>query len=122
MNEPRIEAEKMVAFLDDVRDSPPGWVLWRSYDEAVAWMSEHGCPGFISLDHDLGWYETAEPSERDAKSGLDLVRWMIARDSDGTFFPKGFAFTVHSMNPVGRARMLVEFGDYLERRRAGGSL
>ena len=109
------------AYLDDVRTPPDGWVLWRSYDEAVAWMTLHGCPGFVSLDHDLGVYTPAMDAYLNgdrAKTGMDVVRWMIERDRDGTFFPDGFAFTVHSMNPVGRERMLAELGGYLSDRAA----
>ena len=108
---------RVCAFLDDIRTPPEGWVLWRSYDEAVAWMTEHGCPAYVSFDHDLGWYVTAEPSPNDEKSGLDVVRWMIGRDSAGDFIPLDFAFAAHSMNPVGRARILDEMGDHMEWRR-----
>ena len=78
-------------FLDDERQPPQGeWVIVRSYDEAVRYVTQHGMPTKISFDHDLG----------EAKSGQDFARWLV----DHHFIqplPDDFSFVVHSRNPVG---------------------
>ena len=43
-------------YLDDLRIPPntKEWIIVRSYNEAIKWMKNNGCPDFISFDHDLG--------------------------------------------------------------------
>ena len=86
----------MNLFLDDER-SPPNdrpWLVVRSVENAMAIIDEHGCPMFISFDHDLG---------RDLLTGFDFAKWLVDRDLDagGTFFPSGFWYYVHSQNTEG---------------------
>jgi len=90
-------------FLDDLRDPPADgheWVVVRSYREAVAHMTEHGCPSYMSFDHDLG---EATPHEFDPPSGYDVAHWMVDRDLEhrGMWIPPDAQFHVHSQNPVG---------------------
>jgi hypothetical protein len=43
-------------FLDDERFPPDDgseWVIVRSAFEAMLYCMDHGCPEFISFDHDL---------------------------------------------------------------------
>lgn len=88
-------------FLDDERHPPEDgrvWTLARSMEEAIGLIEQHGCPVFISFDHDLGY------KGRDLlPTGHDLAKWLIERDLDagGRFFPSGFWYFVHSQNPVG---------------------
>ena len=84
-------------FLDDLRSPPPytteKWVVARSYDEAIEIIELYGMPAYISFDHDLG---DCVPT------GCDLVKKLVEMSLDGVIkFPDGFAYGVHSMNPVG---------------------
>lgn len=102
----------MKLFLDDER-FPPGeghdWAIVRDVPEAIAYMLEHGCPPFISFDHDLG---------EDKQTGHDLAKWMVERDLDteGRFFADGFQYYVHSQNPVGLANIKGLLDKYLSQR------
>jgi hypothetical protein len=87
-------------FLDDERFPAKNWddidhKIVRNYDEAIQIMSEYGCPLSMSFDHDLG-----DPK---AKTGYDVVKWMVEQDlnSGKIWFRKDFTFYVHSQNPVG---------------------
>jgi len=83
-------------YIDDLRDpKSDGWVIVRSYPEAIHYLRTNGCPDYISFDHDLG--------AAGDLSGYDIAKWMVERDMDsnGEFIPFGFDFNVHSANPVG---------------------
>ena len=98
-------------YLDDIRiPTTSGQSIVRSYKEAIEYMEEHGCPDFISFDHDLG--------DREEQTGLDVVKWMITQDldNDGKFIPKDFKFNVHSANPPGAANIEGLLTGYLEQR------
>lgn len=89
-------------FIDDERMPPSShdntsWDVVRSSLEAIQYMMDHGCPMFISFDHDLGGDDTA----------MRVVKWMVERDidTDGQFMPQGFTFVVHSQNPIGAANI-----------------
>ena len=52
----------------------------------------HGMPNDISFDHDLGGSDTSRV----------FISWMVdALLNELIAFPEGFAFHVHSQNPVG---------------------
>lgn len=110
----------MILWLDDVREPWKhgyGGAIWaKTYDSAVAAL-QTGDVAFASLDHDIGACEdcvkagyhigdmkTSETTFYNrcphAKSGYDVVCWMEEHD---VWPPNGVV--VHSMNPVGRARM-----------------
>jgi len=102
-------------FLDDMRDPPPGdhnWIVVRSTQAAIDWCEAHGAPDFVAFDHDLGLDDT----------GMAFAKWLIECDieSEGQFLPRNFAFSIHSMNPVGRENLQGLMGSYLAHRHQAG--
>jgi hypothetical protein len=105
-------------FLDDVREvdrlygsvawAAPHtgeWVTCRSMDEAVNTVLARGWPTLISFDHDLG---DAVPT------GMDFARWLVEHDLEHASMPDGFAYEVHSWNPVGAANIRGLMQGYLD--------
>ena len=101
-------------FIDDERFPPEKWpsqhplMLARSSADAICLMQIHGCPAFISFDHDLGGEDTA----------MKIVNWMINQDMDTrhyglVFIPVYFSFAVHSQNPVGAKNITELLNRYL---------
>lgn len=103
-------------FLDDERN--PNQVTWvsfpapyykfdivRNYLEFVIHVRSLGVPDFVSFDHDLAdvHYEAMLRGSSDygeEKTGYDCAKWLVHYCLEqGHVFP---AFTVHSMNPVGK--------------------
>lgn len=82
-------------WLDDVRPAPGGWAHVRTAPEAIAAISAGGVVA-ISLDHDLG-------DEEGVGTGYDVAVWIENGAATGTL--ARLIWTVHSANPVGRARM-----------------
>lgn len=93
-------------FIDDVRSPPLGWALARTYDEAIALLSSAACLESVSFDHDLGTCDVCASvgctscACRCHMTGYDVVSWMEEHD----IWPRSRP-TVHSSNPVGRARI-----------------
>jgi hypothetical protein len=102
-------------WLDDLRPAPDGWMHVTTVEEEQKYL----CRGVVrraSLDHDLGvcsrcyngtperWLEEhgyqSMPHCEHFGTGYSLVRWMEAIDCWPLEKP-----TVHSANPVGRAKM-----------------
>jgi hypothetical protein len=82
----------MKVFLDDVRDSPEGWLRTYSVEGTIE-LLESGFVTELSLDHDLGTEET----------GYDVVKWIEEKvATEGFVAPE---IRIHSANPVGRKRM-----------------
>ena len=83
-------------YLDDVRNpKSKGWIIVRSYDEFVNYITENGLPEEISFDHDLG-----EDSVKPIKSGYDCAKWLCEYCwGNGIPIP---SWNIHSANPVGR--------------------
>lgn len=82
-------------YLDDIRVPRTGndWTICRSAEEAMTYCLTNGVPHFVSFDHDLG---------DNVPSGFDFAKWLVETDLDRPgFIPEGFAFNVHSANPVG---------------------
>lgn len=101
-------------YLDDERmpkTKGRDWVIVRSVKEAWAYMCQHGCPSYISFDHDLG-------SDVDA---MHLVRRMIERDlkTGGNFIPADFEFNVHSANVCGKANIEGLLNSYMKTVKGG---
>lgn len=102
-------------FLDDVRElrtiypgaDPSGWVICRSYDEAVDAV-RRSWPEFVSFDHDLG---------DGVPSGMDFAKFLVAHDLDHGGMPDGFRYAVHSANPPGAANINGLLANYLDLRR-----
>jgi hypothetical protein len=98
-------------YLDDVRPCPLGWTLAKTV-RAAQILLHSGLVTDASLDHDLGACESCLAEWRKGErvhempncehfgTGYTLVCWM---EKTG-IWPKNKT-TVHSMNPVGRARM-----------------
>lgn len=93
----------MTLWLDDIR--PPkkyGYpdAYWaKTAEEAIA-ILQTGAVTFASLDHDLSEMAIWGLSPSEEKTGYDVVRWM----EENGVWPSG-GVKVHSMNPVGKARM-----------------
>ena len=102
-------------WLDDIRPAPEGWVHVKTADEAKALLKQ-GSVRRASFDHDLGvcsdcykgspeqWLEEhgyqSMPHCEHFGTGYTLICWMEENDCWPTERP-----TVHSANPVGRAKM-----------------
>ena len=99
-------------YLDDVRNRPEGFVLARSYAEAIDLVQKLGCPRFISFDHDLGLFDDGTEL-----NGHDFAKWLIEGDLDGkVLIPQDFTFNVHSSNPKGRENIKGILDNYLKFR------
>lgn len=83
------------------------WTIARSHDEAVRLVAEFGFPEHVSFDHDLG---------DAASSGLTFARFLVDLDLSTGAMPEGFAFDVHSANPVGKANIVGLMESYLSHR------
>lgn len=93
----------MMLWLDDIR---PPWKYgyigaeWcKTAEEAIALLAT-GKITFASLDHDLSEMATIGQPSTGEKTGYTVVCWM----EENKIWPKD-GVRVHSMNPVGRARM-----------------
>jgi hypothetical protein len=103
----------MKLFIDDERfppDDETEWKIVRTVPEAKLWIGEHGCPDFISFDHDLG--------DEVGGDAIELVHWLIETDlnADGAFIPRDFTYYVHSQNPVGVKNIQGWLDGYLSQR------
>ena len=85
----------MKLFLDDERDTAPGFVRAYWPHEAIA-ILERGQVTLLSLDHDLG---------DDARgTGFDVLLWLEEAVATRGFDPPQIA--IHSANAAARTRML----------------
>ena len=80
-------------WLDDERPANKDWVVCRSSQEAIEYVKTHGCPVYMSLDHDLGINDTTMVF---LKALMDM--W------DGLTPPP--EYKVHSANPVGKLNII----------------
>lgn len=94
-------------FIDDERHPPKGdWVVVRSVRDAINVITDQGFPQFISFDHDLGYQKP---------TGMEFAHWLIKEDLNHGWMEKvGFAFDVHSMNPVGARNIRLLLLNYIE--------
>jgi CheY-like chemotaxis protein len=92
------------------------WKIVRSYDEAIAWVTEHGFPDVISFDHDLGLLHYANDYS-DGKTGYDFTKWLVEYDMDTNTMPEDFHFTVHSKNPIGSENIRTLLENYIRQKR-----
>ncbi len=84
----------MKVFLDDLRETPEGWVRVYWPEEAFELLAT-GQVTEISLDYDLG--------DDRRGTGYDVIQWI-----EEAVFTRGFRapkITVHSANSAARARM-----------------
>lgn len=103
-------------YLDDLRPVPDGWLLVKTAQDAIR-VLEKGHVEHLSLDHDLGACE-------ECLQGMTPEEWLVKNDLKSMpnceHFGTGYTVvcwmeetgiwpehkpTVHSANPVGRARM-----------------
>jgi hypothetical protein len=58
-------------YVDDLRDCPDGFVIARTFDDAVKFFKENEIH-ILTLDHDLGENEDGQ----ELKNGYDLVKYI----------------------------------------------
>lgn len=85
---------KIKLYVDDLRDCPEGFVVARSFQEALYFFSHYEIE-LLSLDHDLGEDEKGNI----LPSGYDLVKHI------GEYGLKADTIYIHTDNPVGRENM-----------------
>lgn len=104
-------------YMDDVRPAPdPSWTVARTIEEAKTHLATRDVIA-ASLDHDMGACEDCTRNGRHvgdmrtpettfsnwcrhAPDGYALVVWMLEHGHRPPLV------TVHSMNPIGRSRMI----------------
>lgn len=88
---------KVIPFDEIIRNS------WDFFD----YIKEHGCPDYISFDHDLG---------DESNDGYEIVKQLVTMDilRSGKLIPENFTWHVHSANPVGRDNINKYLEQYLE--------
>lgn len=86
----------MKLYVDDERPCPDGWILAKTYQEAIQIIFEPGCFAIthLSLDHDLGT----------EKTGYDIA-CAIEAGAHARHLPEIPFMTCHSANPVGKERI-----------------
>lgn len=100
-------------FLDDERFPSDGeWIICRTVKNAITLCEVMGCPTYISFDHDLG---------ENLQTGKDFANWLVEKDMDSqrTFIPMSFDYTVHSQNPIGTDNIKFFLAQYLTERFGG---
>ena len=111
----RMDKVMIDLWLDDLRPAPDGWAHVKTVEQAQEYL-RRGVVRGASLDHDLGacsrcydgmlerWLEEhghqSMPHCDHFGTGYSLVRWMEENDRWPLEKP-----TIHSANPVGRAKM-----------------
>lgn len=118
-------------FIDDERFPPADhdkagrpWVISRTLEETRDTIKERGAPAFISFDHDLGDHiptgldiakamVTADLIAEHGRAGDETDNLACGFDEIGFRFPKGFSFTIHSMNSVGGPNIEALLNRYL---------
>ena len=100
----------MKIYLDDIRNTPDGWVRCYWPNEVLSLMDTYLVEE-ISLDHDLG--------DDSRGTGYDVLLRMeeMSRFGQLKYLPK---ITIHSANPVGKQKMLIAINkikDFYEQNR-----
>ena len=103
-----------VLFLDDLRTLDQAGVSYptdelviiaRNMDDAIFYVLRHGIPRVVHFDHDLA--EEHYIIGHGDKTGYDFAKWLCDYILDHDLnFPKNFHYTVHSMNPVGKDKII----------------
>jgi hypothetical protein len=94
-------------WIDDVRP-PPGkdWLWCKDYDSGFRVISLIEDIEEISFDHDLGYIPAPETTE---KTGYDLLKFFLAMNINNLH---NISIHIHSMNIVGRKRMIDLLNSY----------
>ena len=97
-------------YLDDVRTpQTDGWIIVRTYEEFVDWITKNGIPDEISFDHDLAQISYDPKNLKETftyyeKTGYDAAKWLCQYCwTNGLPIP---TWNVHSANPVGRDNII----------------
>ena len=86
----------MKIFLDDVRDTPEGYVRCYWPSEVIELLKANPVSE-LSLDHDLG--------DDEKGTGYDVLKWIEEEVYTNNFTPPK-VIKVHSANPIAKQRML----------------
>ena len=91
----------MNIWIDDMRKAPKGFYHCKNYEEAISafaiCLNDGKSIDLVCFDHDLG----------EEKSGYDIAKYIVENSIDIK------AFSIHSMNPVGRnniRQLLTHYG------------
>ena len=91
-----MNTQKVYIYLDDLRDTPKGFIRTHSVNETIRLIEELEKQNLeimlIDLDHDLGNYAS------DGGDAIKLLDWLAERN---TLYP----IKIHTMNGVGRDNM-----------------
>lgn len=111
-----------ILFLDDLRTPDQAGVgypvdelmiIARSMDDAIFYVMRYGIPRVIHFDHDLA--EEHYIKGYGDKTGYDFARWLCDYILDNDLdFPKNFQYAVHSMNPVGREKIISYMNTFMK--------
>ncbi|MFS0855203.1 cyclic-phosphate processing receiver domain-containing protein [Paenibacillus taichungensis] len=85
---------KINLYVDDLRDCPSGFVVARTYYEAIH-ILETNSVGILTLDHDLG----EDVDGKELPNGYDLVKYFCEHGL------RADKIYIHTDNPVGRQNM-----------------
>ena len=88
----------MKLWIDDLRLPPEGWVWAKTSEEAINILNSGAKIEEMSLDHDLGGDDTV----------MNFFAVLEEKVYEGSL-KFDFCWTVHSMNPVGRASIIRAF-------------
>jgi hypothetical protein len=87
------------------------WVVIRTYEDFVNYITEHGTPEMVSFDHDLTYEHYLSENQKDinyetmkVKTGYHAAMWLIEYCKNKNIeLPK---VKVHSQNPEGKKNIL----------------
>ena len=96
----------MKVFLDDMRETPTGWIRCYWPNEVITLLKAGGVDE-ISLDHDLG--------DDFIGTGYDVIKWIEEAVYTRGFIPP--VIHVHSANGVARDKMLAGIESIMKDRR-----
>lgn len=85
----------MKVYLDDERKTPQDWVRTYTVEETIE-LIKSGNVTDLSLDNDLG---------EGLKEGYKVLDWLEEQVYADPTFPVPQNISIHSANPVARARM-----------------
>ena len=127
-----LDDERVPSDVNWIRLPSAAWQVVRNFDEFCAAINKHGVPKFVTFDHDLAEehyrvmleevsavdkkFTIFMPSDDEfegmnmtfdydtEKTGYGCAKWLVDHCMDnGLEFPE---YAVHSMNPVGKARII----------------
>ena len=89
-----MDTQKINLYVDDLRDCPNGFVVARTFQEAIHLLENHEVD-MLSLDHDLG----EDLQGNLLPTGYDLVKYICEKGL------RANKIYLHTDNPVGRENM-----------------